>query len=348
MGAAESVLVTGVSGNLGSRLLPLLADYHVVGVDLRPPANSIEMRFTSLDLGEESSCHKLVELLRETCATQVVHLAFVLDPQGDGDSDVERMWQINVAGTARVMEAITETNRLGGNIRKFIYPSSVAAYGSDTPGPVTETHPLNAHTLPYAIHKKEADEVVRYRADSLGDCSVYLLRPHIFTGAMMQNHFVGALQGTPTGKSARAERWRAAGKRLPLMLPFGKSYPEKKVQFIHVDDMARLLAFLLHHEEPKQATHIFNVAAHGEPLTLQQCVEIAKGKIMQVPGKWACRMTLRRLWNLGITAVPPDALPYLIGSYTMDTSRLKKFLGEHYREIIQHDVASALSDSFRH
>ena len=35
------------------------------------------------------------------------------------------MWQINVAGTARVMEAISVVNRTGGNIRQFIFPSSV-------------------------------------------------------------------------------------------------------------------------------------------------------------------------------------------------------------------------------
>ena len=33
----RTVLVTGVSGNLGTRLLPLLSDFHVVGVDVRPP-----------------------------------------------------------------------------------------------------------------------------------------------------------------------------------------------------------------------------------------------------------------------------------------------------------------------
>ena len=32
-----TVLVTGISGNLGTRLLPLLSEFRVVGVDLRPP-----------------------------------------------------------------------------------------------------------------------------------------------------------------------------------------------------------------------------------------------------------------------------------------------------------------------
>lgn len=94
-------------------------------------------------------------LLRELQPTSVVHLAYVIDPQRSGVLDVDRMWRINVAGTARVMEAVAEANRNAGtSIRQFIFPSSVSAYGSDLPAPVTEDAPLAAHTLPYAIHKK--------------------------------------------------------------------------------------------------------------------------------------------------------------------------------------------------
>ena len=65
-----------------------------------------------------------------------MHLAFVIDPVRTGVLDVERMWQINVAGTARVMEAIAEVNRHGGRVEKFVFISSVSAYGPETPGPV--------------------------------------------------------------------------------------------------------------------------------------------------------------------------------------------------------------------
>ena len=64
-----------------------------------------------MDLGDEDSCRQLFLLLRDSRAEAVVHLAFVLDPVRAGVLDVDRMWQINVAGTARVMEAITEANR---------------------------------------------------------------------------------------------------------------------------------------------------------------------------------------------------------------------------------------------
>ena len=217
--AKPVVVVTGVSGNLGSRLLPLLKSYSVIGVDLNPPRTDTELQFESLDLGQESSTRTFYELLRDTHAYAVIHLAFVIDPVRTGVLDVERMWQINVAGTARVMEAVTEVNRSSDEgIKQFIFPSSVSVYGPDLTSPATEESAFGAHTLPYALHKQESDEVVQQRCTALRGCSVYILRPHIFAGASVENYLMGAFRGTPNGKSARAEKMRTTGKRLPCMV----------------------------------------------------------------------------------------------------------------------------------
>src|SRR5215831_17354950 len=342
----STILITGVGGNLGTRLVPMLEKFRVIGVDLNSPDFLAPIEFHAVDLGREASCRTLTQLLRQTGAHAVVHLAFVVDPQRTGVLDVQRMWQINVAGTGRVMEAISVVNRTGGRIRQFIFPSSVSVYGPETPGPVKEDFPLLAHTLPYAIHKRESDEVVRYRAESLGDCRTYILRPHIFTGASMQNYLVGALRGTPMGKSPRAARMRAANERLPILLPRGKKYEEKLFQFVHVDDMARLLLYLLHRPANDPPITILNVAAHGEPLTVMQCVEIAKANVRRVPGRWMYRSILKTMWKRGISAIPPEAMPYMLGSYTMDTTRLQQFLGSDYPLIMRYSVEDALSDSF--
>src|SRR5208282_4850050 len=133
--AKPVVVVTGIGGNLGRRLLPMLGDFSVIGVDLNPPQTDLPLQFEHMDLGEESTTRAFYELLHDTRPASVIHLAFVIDPVRTGVLDTERMWQINVAGTARVMEAVTEANRTADSpIRQFVFPSSVSAYGPNLPG----------------------------------------------------------------------------------------------------------------------------------------------------------------------------------------------------------------------
>lgn len=342
------IVVTGIAGNLGSRLLPLLGSFSVIGVDLSPPQTDRSLQFEQLDLGEESSTRTFYELLRDTEPVSVIHLAFVIDPVRTGVLNAERMWQINVAGTARVMEAITEANRTADSpIRQFIFPSSVSAYGPNLPAPATEDSVLGAHTLPYAIHKKQSDEVVQQRASALRGCSVYILRPHIFAGATVENYLLGAFRGTVNGKGPRAETMRSEGKRLPCMLPRGQQYLDNKIQFVHVDDMARLMSHILRRDPEAKRLTILNVAGRGEPLTLGRCIEMAHAKLLRVPGKMAMRLVLKFLWKRQISAIPPEAVPYMTGEYIMNTDRLRNFLGGEYEDVMRYTIAEAFADSFK-
>ena len=319
----------------------------MVGVDITPPNHVPVDSFVPLDLGEEESTRALLLLLREVQPVSVVHLAFVIDPQRSGVLDADRMWRINVAGTARVMEAIAEANRNTASvIRQFLFLSSVSAYGSDLAAPVTEDAPLGGHTLPYAIHKRESDLVVQQRAPSLRGCGVFILRPHILAGATVENYLMGAFRGTPNGKGSRAARMRQTAKRLPCMLPFGQKYLDNKIQFLHIDDMARLIAWILKREPEAQRLTILNVAGRGDPLTFAQCIEMAHAKLWRVPGAWGMRRVLQLMWDWKISAIPPDAVPYMTGQYIMDTGRLQKFLGDDYERVISKTNAEAFADSF--
>ncbi len=347
MSARPTVVVTGIAGNLGQRLLPILNEFSVVGLDVHPPPDPAPAHFEHFDLAQESSCQGLIDLLRETRAAAVVHLAFVIDPVRTGVLDRQRMWQINVAGTARVMEAIAVVNRAESEtVKKFIFPSSVSAYGPELPYPVAEDYPLGAHTLPYAMHKQEADEVARLRAPQLGRCTTYILRPHIFAGASMQNYLVGSLRGTIGGNGRMAKWLRARGTRLPLMLPRGDEYLVKRFQVVHVDDMARLIAWILRRPDRGSGGITLNVAGRGDSITIHLAAQMAKQKIVRLPTPRVCRWALALLWKLGISSVPPEALPYMIGSYLLDTSRLRAFLGPDYPDVIRYTTEEALADTF--
>jgi nucleoside-diphosphate-sugar epimerase len=319
----------------------------VIGVDVNPPRTDVPLQFEHMDLGQESCTRTLFELLRDTRPTALIHLAFVLDAVRSGVLDAERMWQINVAGTARVMEAITESNRIADEgIKQFIFPSSVAAYGPHLPGPVSEDAPLAAHTLPYAIHKKQSDEVVQQRSPALRGCSAYILRPPIFAGASVENYMIGAFRGTPNGTGARAEKMRSAGKRLPCMLPRGQQYLDNKIQFVHVDDMARLIAHILHREPEMKRLTVLNVAGRGDPLTFGQCIEMSRSKLLRVPGQWSMQLALKVLWQQKVSSIPPEAVPYMTSEYLMKTDRLRTFLGPEYPHVIHYSIMEAFADSF--
>jgi nucleoside-diphosphate-sugar epimerase len=214
------------------------------------------------------------------------------------------------------------------------------------PEAVTEEAPLQAHTLPYAIHKKESDLVVQQRAPSLRGCGVFILRPHIFAGATVENYLMGAFRGTPNGKGKRATRMRQEGKRLPCMLPYGQQYLDNKIQFVHVDDMARLIAWFLEREPEAQRLTILNVAGRGEPMTFAQCIHEAHATLIRVPGRWVMRRILEILWNRQISAIPPAAVPYMSGQYIMNTDKLRKFLGSDYERVITKTSFDAFMDSF--
>ena len=346
--STPSIVVTGISGHLGRHVLPLLRSFRVVGVDFRPPQTDQSLQFEQMDLSEEASCLQLLQLFKDVRPVAVLHLAFVMDAVRTGVLDRERIWKTNVAGTARVMEAITEANRDWPMVEKFVFMSSVSAYGPDLSNPATEETPLAAHTYQYGIQKMESDRVVQQRAPALRGCSVYILRPHIFAGANVDNYFMEAFRGIPGGRSKRAVRMREQHKRLPCVLPSGKKYLDNRIQFVHIEDVARVIAFILNKNEPEsQRLTVLNVAGRGTPLTYEQCIHIAKAKLVRVPTEKLFELVLQFFWKMNISTIPPDAMPYMVSDTVMDTTRLQEFLGPEYKNVIKYPIAEAFAECFK-
>jgi hypothetical protein len=69
--------------------------------------------------------------------------------------------------------------------------------------------------------------------------------------------------------------------------------------------------------------------------------------MVRVPSKWVMEMVLRYYWKSGISAIPPEALPYMTSEYTMNTDRLRNFLGSDYERVIQLSMVDAFADCFR-
>jgi nucleoside-diphosphate-sugar epimerase len=348
MAAQPTILITGVSGQAGTCLLRLLKDFQVIGVDIREPAVPDDLfRFEAIDLAEERSCDQLLDLMRAYRPEAVVHLAFVADPLRAGLPDEKAMWQTNVFGTSRVIEAIAEHNRMTGGAGKFVFTSSAAVYGPELALPVTEDALLQARTLAYAEQQQEADRTVQDRAEGLGKCKTYILRPAAYAGAGAVNYQLEALRGVPSLRGYLGERLRRRGVRLPLLLPSRGDHLEHRFQFVHVDDVAHLIANIVRRKQADQQLTILNVAGRGDPLSLRRCTELAGIAVKRLPGKGFCRHAMRLLWDWGASDVPPQMLDYLLGSCFLETARVRSFLGEDYRSVIQHTCEEALVESLK-
>jgi nucleoside-diphosphate-sugar epimerase len=335
------ILITGLSGNLGRHLAPLLKDFPLLGIDLYGPhLDHPQVEFHTLDLAAPEAVTALQTILLDSGARQVVHLAFVLDPARTGAMSRERQREINVQGTAHLLDAIEQVNRDACRVQQLMYLSSVTSYGPNLPGPVTEDHPQRPHTYTYALHKKETEELLRARFPRLNGCGLTIIRGHIFLGPGVENFIVTALRGQ-ANPHTRLGRWvRRRGWRLPLLLPTGKEN-EGLYQFMDIEDASRVMAWLCRHYQ-RGELQILNAQGRGDPVTGAGIAEIAGVPLWRLPSRIFVQWLYRFVWAIGLSAVPPESFPYFAGSYTMNTDRLEELVGSEYTSLVRHTTREAL------
>ena len=244
-----TVAVTGPTGTLGFGLMPLLqADDRVARVTgvARRPFDPAAYGWTKAEYrrGDVRDPEVLRDAFRH--ADVVVHLAF----QVTGDAPSETIESVNVDGTLNAFDAAA-----AAGVRRFVFASSVAAYGfhRDNPAGMTEDWPVRpARRLFYAQEKARLEHLLRARAARPGAPALYLLRPSIVLGP----HVIGAksLPGGPLGASVRAlAQW--AGR-----IPFPVLAPELPVQLVHEADVGQALLLCVVAAGPPGA---YNIAADG-------------------------------------------------------------------------------------
>jgi nucleoside-diphosphate-sugar epimerase len=179
---------------------------------------------------------------------------------------------------------------------------------------------------------------------SLGGCALYVYRPSIFAGKTMDNFILRAIRGKPSGRGWLASAFERAGWKLPMVMPASAS-GENLFQYVHVDDVARVLQWTLEHFQPGRLK-LINLAGREEGVTFAECARLAGTPVVHLPSeKWVVAL-LRILWAIGLSGMPPQAIPYFLGSYTMDTTRLREELGAEYERVVRFTSREALLDSF--
>jgi nucleoside-diphosphate-sugar epimerase len=228
-----TVAVTGPTGTFGFGLMPLLqADARVgkvVGI-ARRPFDPAEHGWTKMEYrrGDVREPEALEEAFRG--ADVVVHLAFLIT----GNAPRDTIRAINVDGTLNTFRAAA-----AAGAERFVYASSVAAYGfhDDNPVPMTEEWPTRpAARLFYAQEKAELERLLHEEAAAHPELGLYLLRPPVVLGP----HTLGAKDILPGPLAPLGRRLAGRLGRLPVPLP--APVPDVPVQFVHEEDVGR--AFL--------------------------------------------------------------------------------------------------------
>jgi nucleoside-diphosphate-sugar epimerase len=245
------VAVTGPTGTFGAGLVPLLQDddriEKVIGIARRqfdPAARGwTKMEYRQGDVRDPDA-------LREAFvgADVVVHLAFLIT----GQAPRETVRAINVDGTLNVFRAAA-----AAGARRFVYASSVAAYGfhEDNPVGMTEEWPVRpADRLFYSQEKAELEHLLETEAAGAPDLAVYLLRPHVVVGP----NVVGGKDLLPGPLAPLGRRLFRHPRRLPVPVPM--VVPEFPLQFVHEDDVGQALLLCVLGAGPPGA---YNIAGDG-------------------------------------------------------------------------------------
>lgn len=310
------VAVTGPTGTLGFGLLPRLqADgrvAQVIGIARRPfdPAEHgwTKMEYRQGDVRDSAT-------LDQACAGAdvVVHLAFLIT----GTATRATIRAVNVEGT---LNAVRAAARAGA--RRFVYASSVAAYGfhADNPVGMTEEWPVRPAThLFYAREKADLERRLAEEATRHPELSMYLLRPSIVVGP----HTVGAKDQVP-GPVAFLGRWLAGGvRRLPIQLP--APVPRLPLQLVHEDDVGQALVLCTVGAGPPGS---YNIAGDGVLMGTDVVRELGFVPV-SLPGRLV-RAPARAVAALAeVPLIPPAAAWAEVLSHPaiMDTSKAKRELG---------------------
>ena len=307
-----TVAVTGPTGTFGFGLMPLLQTdprvARVVGIARRPfdPAEHgwSKMEYRQGDVRDPQALEHAF-----AGADVVVHLAFLIV---GGKREETRA--VNVEGTLNAFRAAA-----AAGARRFVYASSVAAYGfhRDNPVGMTEEWPTRpADRLFYAQEKAELEQLLHVEAAGHPGTALYLVRPPIVLGP----HALGAKANVPAPLMALGRLLLGEAGRLPLRLP--ALVPNLPVQFIHEEDVGRALLQCVVAAGPPGA---YNIAA-DEPLST---VDIARelGLVpVALPGSpaHAAARAVSRLPFLPSVAEWVEAASH---PAVMDTSRARNHLG---------------------
>jgi nucleoside-diphosphate-sugar epimerase len=156
----ERILIIGANGQIGSELVSALAEKHgannVIASDISATNLYGAARYTQLDVLSRDSLAKLVA---DEGITQVYQLAALLS--ATGEKAPLKAWELNMDGLLNILEIARERGEAGKPLKVF-WPSSIAAFGPNTPAENTPQYTVMDPTTIYGISKLAGERLCEY------------------------------------------------------------------------------------------------------------------------------------------------------------------------------------------
>ncbi|UTY59351.1 NAD-dependent epimerase/dehydratase family protein [Massilia sp. erpn] len=156
----ERILVIGANGQIGSELVEALAKQHgaqnVIATDISPKNIYNAANYQVLDVMNRAA---LAQLVADENITQVYQLAAMLS--ATGEAAPLKAWSLNMDGLLNILEVARERGEAGKPLRLF-WPSSIAAFGPNTPADNTPQMTVMDPTTIYGISKLAGERLCEY------------------------------------------------------------------------------------------------------------------------------------------------------------------------------------------
>jgi UDP-glucose 4-epimerase len=299
---ARTVLVTGVSQYLGSRLAGRLsadpAIDRVIGVDTAPPRRGdLELLGRTEFIRADIRSSLIGQVIASTGVDTVVHASVTANPRHAGGR--MSMKELNVIGTMQLLAACQKSD----TVERVVVKSTTAVYGASPRDPAVFTEDMTAKAVPRSGYGKDAIEVESYvRAFTRR-------RPDVGVTLLRFANFVGPQVGTTL------TRYLA----LPIV-PTAFGY-DPRLQVLHEADAVEVLRRSALQDKPG----VFNVAGGGAVL-LSQAIRRAGRVAVPLPPP-AVTLVSEFLRRTGRADFSPDQLQFLTFGRVVDIAKLETEFG---------------------
>ncbi|NVN82681.1 MULTISPECIES: SDR family oxidoreductase [unclassified Vibrio] len=290
-----TILVTGSSGFVGTKLLERFPCDEIVGLGRKKPLNLELHQFIEAEIDRYTDYSAAL-----SGVSVVIHLAARVHVMGDSvENPLDAYREINTLGTINLAR-----QAVNAGVKRFVFISSIKVNGeSSTSGyPFTYTDKRKPEDF-YGQSKSEAEEQLLALAEETG-LEVVIIRPTLVYGAGVKANFASLMNSVSKG----------------FPLPFG-SINSNKRSLVSVVNLVDLIVTCIEH--PKAKNQVFLVSDDHDVSTSEMVrqMSVACGKTnFQLPIPAWCYKLAGKLFK------KEDVVARLIGSLQVDISYTKEKL----------------------